>query len=153
MDDDELNELRRARLAQLQGEGGVPSSQGAQQQEERRRAMEEQKDSMLSQILTQDARERLSRVQMVKPESARMVSEHILMMAQSGKLRSKIDGSQLVKLLEQVQESTKPAKIKFQRKGEDDQVLGQRTAKKQEDSDDSDNFDTSSDEASLSDEE
>jgi hypothetical protein len=83
---------------------------------------------------------------MVKPDSARMVSEHILMLAQSGKLRSKVDGSQLVKLLEQVQESTAPAKIKFQRKGEEDQILGQRSSKKQVDSDDSDNFDTSSDE-------
>jgi hypothetical protein len=42
----------------LQGEGGGMNPQAAQQQEERRRAMEEQKDSMLSQILTQDARER-----------------------------------------------------------------------------------------------
>lgn len=34
------------------------SNQQAQQQEERRRAVEEQKDSLLAQILTQDARER-----------------------------------------------------------------------------------------------
>ena len=92
----------------------------------------------------------VSRVQMVKPESARMVTEHLVMLAQSGKVRSKIDGNQLVNLLEQVQAASKPTKIKFQRKGEDDVVLGQRSStstKKKGDSDsDSDNFDTSSDE-------
>jgi len=86
---------------------------------------------------------------MVKPDSARMVTEHLVMLAQSGKLRSKIDGAQLVNLLEQVQAASKPTKIKFQRKGEDDIVLGERSADKktatQSDSD-SDNFDTSSDE-------
>lgn len=89
---------------------------------------------------------------MVKPESARMVSDHLVMLAQSGKLRSKVDGAQLVKLLEQVQASTKPSKIKFQRKGEDDVVLGQRTAKQKDDSD-SDNFDTSSDDDNHSEDE
>lgn len=87
---------------------------------------------------------------MVKPDSARMVSEHLVMLAQSGKLRSKIDGTQLVNLLEQVQAASQPTKIKFQRKGEDDVVLGQRSSasskKKAESDSDSDNFDTSSDE-------
>jgi programmed cell death protein 5 len=149
MDDDELAELRRQRLAQLQAEGGGGrSSEMAQQQEERRRAVEEQKESIIAQILTQDARERLSRVHMVRPDSARMVSDHLVMLAQSGKLKTKVDGAQLVKLLEQVQASSQPTTIKFQRKGEDDLVLGSRTGgnkKKAEDSD-SDNFDTSSDE-------
>lgn len=91
---------------------------------------------------------------MVKPDSARMVSEHLVMLAQSGKLRSKVDGAQLVKLLEQVQASTQPSKIKFQRKGEDDLVLGQRSAAKKAggDDSDSDNFDTSSEDDNHSDE-
>lgn len=88
---------------------------------------------------------------MVKPESARMVSDHLVMLAQTGKLRAKVDGPQLVKLLEQVQASTQPLKIKFQRKGEDDIVLGQRHADKKNSSDsDSDNFDTSDDEDNFS---
>lgn len=90
---------------------------------------------------------------MVKPESARMVSEHLVMLAQSGKLRSKIDGSQLVKLLEQVQASTQPSKIKFQRKGEDDIVFGQRSAKKADSDSDSDHFSSSDDEDRRSDDE
>ena len=38
--------------------GGGRNSELAQQQEERRRAVEEQKEGILAQILTQDARER-----------------------------------------------------------------------------------------------
>lgn len=73
-----------------------------------------------------------------------MVSEHLIMLYQHGKLQSKIDGPQLVKLLEQVQQSSQPSKIKIQRKGEDDNIFrSSSSAKKAEDSDDSDNFDTS----------
>ena len=85
---------------------------------------------------------------MVRPDSARMVSDHLVMLAQSGKLKSKVDGAQLVKLLEQVQAASQPTTIKFQRKGEDNVVLGGRggSLKKKDEDSDSDNFDTSSDE-------
>lgn len=46
------------RIPQKAEGGGGRNSEMAQQQEERRRAIEEQKEGILAQILTQDARER-----------------------------------------------------------------------------------------------
>lgn len=67
MDDRELQQLRQKRLAELQqqsggsgggggGAGGGASSQ--QQQEEQRRQQEELKNTILTQVLTQEARAR-----------------------------------------------------------------------------------------------
>lgn len=55
MDDQELEQLRQKRLAELQGSGG---SQQQQQQEEMRKQQAEMKNSILAQVLTQDARTR-----------------------------------------------------------------------------------------------
>jgi DNA-binding TFAR19-related protein (PDSD5 family) len=64
MDDSELQRLRQKRLAELQQSGGSPggpSSNGAasqQQQEDMKRQQDDMKNSILAQVLTQEARAR-----------------------------------------------------------------------------------------------
>lgn len=57
---------------------------------------------MLTSILLPEARERLGRVAVVKPDIARAVEDHLLGLFRSGKLREQVTEGLLIKLLEQV---------------------------------------------------
>jgi programmed cell death protein 5 len=46
---------------------------------------------MLTSILTPEARERLNRVSLVKPENARAVEDHLIRLARAGKISSKVN--------------------------------------------------------------
>ncbi|KAI8426307.1 hypothetical protein MSG28_005180 [Choristoneura fumiferana] len=60
MDDPELEQIRKQRLAQMQAQhGGTGDPNQGKAQEERMQAMEEAKNTILSQALSQDARARL----------------------------------------------------------------------------------------------
>ncbi|KAJ5152975.1 DNA-binding protein [Penicillium canariense] len=108
MADAELEEIRRARLAQLQqqqgGQGGGPSQQGGQE-EQRRQAESERRASILSQILDPAAADRLGRIRLVKESRAVDIENRLLMLAQSGQLRQKVTEEQLKELLNAVAEN------------------------------------------------
>mmetsp|Transcript_16893 Transcript_16893/g.43688 ORF Transcript_16893/g.43688 Transcript_16893/m.43688 type:complete len:109 (-) Transcript_16893:281-607(-) len=94
------------------------------------RRMAEMREEMLVQLITPDARARLSRIALVKEDKARKVEEAIIKMAQVGQLRGKVDEPQLIRILEQVsgptEESKKP-KIVFNRRrafDDDDDMPG-----------------------------
>ena len=57
---------------------------------------------MLTSVLSPAARERLSRVAIVKPDNARAVENHIISLARSGKLRQQVAESDVIKLLEEL---------------------------------------------------
>jgi programmed cell death protein 5 len=65
-------------------------------------AMMEQRRAMLSSLLQPDARERLSRVAIVRPDNARAVEDHIIAAARSGTLREPVSEGLLIKMLDQV---------------------------------------------------
>jgi programmed cell death protein 5 len=71
------------------------------------------REEMLGQILTNEARVRLSRIAMVKADKARRVEEMIINMARAGQVRSKIDEPQLIHLLEQITGAVEDAKPKI----------------------------------------
>ncbi|KAJ1984918.1 hypothetical protein H4R34_000369 [Dimargaris verticillata] len=125
--DDELQAIRARRLAELQksqGAGssahGMPGMSGAGQgeNEEQKRQMEEMREMMLTQILDNDARQRLTRIAMVKADKARGVEDMLIRMAKTGQLRGKVSEQQLIGLLEQLSEQTKRSepKIVFNRR-------------------------------------
>ena len=84
--------------------------------------MREQRKAILGQILTNEAKERLANIAVVKPEKAEKLEMLLIQNAQRGKLTGKITEAQMIDVLEQVSESeVKPATtIKYQRKRFDD---------------------------------
>ena len=65
MEDNELQQLRQKRMAELQQQQAqqAGSGQSHQQQEEQRRQQDDMKNSILAQVLTQEARARCKREQ------------------------------------------------------------------------------------------
>ncbi|KAL1987746.1 hypothetical protein VTN96DRAFT_2586 [Rasamsonia emersonii] len=108
MADAELEEIRRARLAQLQqqaGRGGPGGGEGSSQEEQRRQAEAERRSAILSQILEPAAADRLGRIRLVKESRATDIENRLIMMAQTGQLRQKVTEDQLKELLGAVAEN------------------------------------------------
>ncbi|WP_406657731.1 DNA-binding protein [Methanolobus sp. ZRKC2] len=115
---DDLEEIRRKRLEQLQQQQaseqqvGTGDMQAAMQQEQARAEMEAQKQALLRQILTPEARERLSTLKMSRKEMVEQLESQLIMLAQSGRLQSKIDDEKLKQLLLQMQPKKREPTIK-----------------------------------------
>ncbi len=95
MGDDELAEIRRQRMMQLQ-------QMAEQEQVQRQQAMQAQIQTVLMQAMEPEARERLNTIKLAKPEFAAAVEQQIVALAQSGRLRQKITDAQLKQLLSQI---------------------------------------------------
>ncbi|KAL4075412.1 PDCD5-related protein [Scleroderma yunnanense] len=60
---------------------------------------------LMATILDTAARERLSRIALVSPERSRQIEVLLLRMVQGGQLRGKVSESQLIELLEQLEDA------------------------------------------------
>lgn len=94
MDEEELEEIRRRKMEQLQ------------QQAERQAAQEEvaaevqaQRQAVLRKILTPEARERLGRITLAYPDMAQQIEDRLISLAQSGRLSGAIDDNTLRQIL------------------------------------------------------
>jgi programmed cell death protein 5 len=103
-DDTELAEIRRRRMQQLQemqaNESVNAQAYAAQEAEMRRRDAE--RSEILRRILTPDARERLGRIRLAKPEVAAGVEQQLIALAASGRLPRAFDDATLRQLLERI---------------------------------------------------
>jgi len=92
--DAELEALRRRRLLELQRR---------LLEEQRRIEMEQQiqaaRKIALRQILTPEARARLTNLKMVRPELATRVEDYLIQLAQAGRIRTPVTDEQLKRLL------------------------------------------------------
>lgn len=106
--DAELEDLRRKRLQELR-----TKLTDEQQRAESQEALELQKQALLRQVLTVEARQRLNRIKLVKPEFAEQIELRLIQVAQSGKIELPITDAQLKGILKNLQ----PAKreIRFRR--------------------------------------
>ena len=95
MEEDELESLRKKRLASLQQQ--MMSQE--EMQEEQQQESDKQKKMILRAILADDARERLGRIKAARPELAENLENQLIMLAQQGRLKNKITDSQLRELL------------------------------------------------------
>ncbi|XP_050299859.1 programmed cell death protein 5 [Anthonomus grandis grandis] len=119
MGDSDLDELRKRRLAELQSQykGGASDQDAQQAQEAKAKQQEDAKNSILSQILDQNARARLNTLLLGKPEKGQMVQSMLLRMAQTGQIMSKIGEKELIGLLENVSAQTQSkTSVKFDRR-------------------------------------
>jgi programmed cell death protein 5 len=110
MGDDELNELRRRRMEDIQRQ---QQQQGAVDEElaRQRQQQDAQIHMILMQILEPEARERLNTIKLTRPEFAKGVEQQLIILAQSGRLRGKISDEMLKKLLAQLMPQKKDYKI------------------------------------------
>ena len=108
MSDDELEAIRRQKEAQLR-EQALREQAGDQQVAE----AQSQKESLLRQILTPEARARLTNIRMVKPQFAEQIEQQLIQLASSGRLKDRINDEQLKGLLQQLQGKERERKISF----------------------------------------
>lgn len=100
--DDDLEELKKKRLKQLQEQGQGQQEQDIQRQQEAQQEYEERKRQILRSILDSEARERLGRIRIAHPELVENVEQQLLTLAQSGRLNQKVTDDMLVQILKKV---------------------------------------------------
>ena len=113
MGDDELAEIRRKRMGQMQQQ--AVDQQMMQEEMDRQKQADAQLHMVLLQILEPEARERLNAIRLTRPDFARSVEQQLVLLAQSGRLKQKINDAQLKALLQQIQPARKEFNIR--RKG------------------------------------
>ena len=109
MVDDELAELRRRKMEQMQRQ--AMDQQAMEDEVERQRQIETQIRVVLMEILEPEARERLNTIKLTRPDFARAVEQQLVMLAQSGRIRQRISDEQLKTILVQLTPSKKDFRI------------------------------------------
>ncbi|HDM60338.1 MAG TPA: DNA-binding protein [Archaeoglobus veneficus] len=107
---DELEEIRRRKLMELQAQRQKELEE-LQRQQELQRQIEMQKKAILRTILEPEARERLSRVKLAHPELAEAVENQLIALAQSGKLTNKISDAVLKEILRRAMPKKRETRI------------------------------------------
>ena len=97
MDDPELAAIRQKRMQELQQQA---QSQAAQQEQQKQ--IDAQKQSVLRQILTPEARDRLANIRLANPQMAENVEMQLIQLTQSGRIRGVIDDAMLRNILTQI---------------------------------------------------
>lgn len=106
VEDSELEELRRRKMRELEQQAEEQGQEDAQ-----REAVEAQKQAVLRQALEPEARERLTRLKMARPEVAESLETQIVQLAVSGRLGGKITDDQLKSILARSQENRRDINI------------------------------------------
>ncbi|KAM0754680.1 DNA-binding TFAR19-related protein [Meredithblackwellia eburnea MCA 4105] len=142
--DSDLEAIRAKRMAELQasagGAGGAPlagpggpGGPGGEDMAQKQAQEEETRRNIMSQILSPEARERLSRIALVRPERARSIEQLLMRMAQSGQLRGAVSEQQLIGVLDQVEAAERGGKG-----GSSEKTAGKITFSRKQRLDDSD---------------
>lgn len=107
MSDEELENLRRRRLSELQQQAA-----GDQNQSQINKQVDAQKQAILRQILSPEARQRLTNLKMIKPEFTDQIELQLIQLAQAGKLPIPLPDAQLKQILIQLQSRKRETKIR-----------------------------------------
>jgi programmed cell death protein 5 len=107
MSDEELEQLRRKKLSALQRQ--MSDEQRSTQMEQQ---LEQQKQALLRNILSPEARQRLTNLKMVKPEFTDQLELQLIQLAQQGKIPIPLADEQLKKILAQLQSRKRETTIR-----------------------------------------
>ena len=106
MSDEELEAIRRKKLSALQQRASDEQRQAQAEQQ-----MEAQKQALLKQILSPEARQRLTNLKMVKSEFTEQLELQLIQLAQMGKISIPLPDNQLKQILIQLQSRKRETKI------------------------------------------
>lgn len=101
-DDEELEEIRRRKLAELQARAA---------EEEERRRLEAERAAVLRAILTPEARQRLANLKIARPEVAESVENYLYQLAKAGRIKSQITDEVLKEILSRIMPPKREVKI------------------------------------------
>lgn len=105
-EEDELDALRRRKLQELQ----LRAEQESVAQEQAKQ-LDAQKQMLMRQLLTPEARERLANLRMTRPDIVESVENQLIMLVQSGRLNQQIDDFTLRQILRKVVPKKREIKI------------------------------------------
>ena len=88
-----------------------PNQDGENNTQEKDSQLKAQKEMMLKQVLSSEARLRLNNVRMVKPDLADLVENYILNLSVQGKISGQISDEQLKQILSSAQQPKRDFKI------------------------------------------
>jgi programmed cell death protein 5 len=111
-EDEELERLRIKRLQELQAEQELAQQEQAME-EQRAAELEAQRKNLMRHILTSEARERLARLKLARPDFAGAVEQQLILLAQTGRLNQKINDEMLQQILLKLQPKKKEINIKM----------------------------------------
>jgi programmed cell death protein 5 len=106
MSDDELEAIRRRKLSAYQQRGS-----DEQRQAQVERDVEAQKEALLRQILSPEARQRLTNLKMVKRDFTEQLELQLIQLAQTGRIALPISDAQLKQILIQLQSRKRETRI------------------------------------------
>ncbi len=104
-----MEALRKKKLQELQMQA---QQQGAM--EEQHQQIEAQRQAVMRQILTPQARERLGRLKIARPELVQNIEDQLITLARSGRVVGQIDDNDLRKLLSKL--TPKKREIRIERR-------------------------------------
>ena len=105
-EEDELEVLRQRKMQELQ----VQAQQQAAVQEQQKR-LDAEKQMLMRQLLTPEARERLANLRMTRPDVVESVENQLIMLVQSGRITQQIDDYTLRQILRKVMPQKRDIKI------------------------------------------
>jgi len=99
---DDIEAIRKKKLRNLQQQQQQQMFSQEDFEDAQQKEFEDQKKLILRAILTDDARERLGRIKAARPEMAENLENQLIMLAQSGRLKNKINDEQLREVLSKI---------------------------------------------------
>jgi programmed cell death protein 5 len=106
MSDEELDAIRRRKLSAYQQRASDEQRQAQVEKE-----VDAQKEALLRQLLSPEARQRLTNLKMVKREFTEQLEMQIIQLAQMGRIPVPLSDAQLKQILIQLQSKKRETKI------------------------------------------
>lgn len=103
----DAEEIKRRMLEQMQNQMATEQQQKAEQD-----SAQAQRQALLRQLLESEARGRLERIKLAKPEEGTYIENQIIMLFQMGRIKQRISDSMLKKLIPQLLPKKRDIKIR-----------------------------------------
>ncbi len=103
---EDIDEIRKRKLMELQKKY-LEQQKSQEEAIKKEIELEAQINAIMRKVLTPEARERLGRVKLVKPELARQVELLLVQLYQAGQIREPIDDAKLKRILAEIDARTR----------------------------------------------